>query len=210
MSQSPGAGGVYDVIAEHFDVTRYKPWPETLEFLMGLPKKSLVLDAGCGNGRNAVAAEELGHTVIGFDISGAMLLTAREKCGCGLVRADTTLMPFRDRAFDAALSIAVIHNLETEDGRQEALREIGRALKPGGLALVGVWAREQERLAEKCDATGDALVDWKTPDGIVRKRFYHLYTEKEFRGALALAGMREVRYFFRCDNHYAVVEPARR
>jgi SAM-dependent methyltransferase len=180
-----------------------------LEFLTGLPKKSLVLDAGCGNGRNALAAEGLGHMVVGFDVSAAMLQKAREKCGCGLVRADARLVPFRDDIFDAALSIAVIHHLETEDGRLEALRELGRALKPSGRALIGVWAREQERLAEKCDANGDTWVDWKTPDGIVRKRFYHLYDEKGFRSALAAAGLREVRYVYRCDNHYAIVEPAR-
>ena len=200
---------IYDEIAGHFDVTRYKPWPETLEFLTGLPKKSLVLDAGCGNGRNAVAAEGMGLTVVGFDISAAMLQKAREKCACGFVRADARLVPFRDDIFDAALSIAVIHHLETETERHDALREIGRALKPGGRALIGVWAREQERLAGQCDEHGDAWVDWKTPDGVVRKRFYHLCTEREFRAALVSTGLREVRYFFRCDNHYAVVEPAR-
>jgi tRNA (uracil-5-)-methyltransferase TRM9 len=209
MEMRQSAGEVYDEIAGHFDATRYKPWPETLEFLTGLPSGALVLDAGCGNGRNAVAAEELGHTVVGFDVSGAMLQKTREKCGCGLVQADARQVPFRDGAFDAALSIAVIHHLETESVRLDALREMGRVLKPGGLALVGVWAREQERLAGRCDGRGDALVDWKTPDGVVRKRFYHLYKEDEFRGALALAGLREMRYFYRCDNHYAIVETAR-
>ncbi|MFH0815981.1 MAG: class I SAM-dependent methyltransferase [Methanobacteriota archaeon] len=209
MASRRGAGELYDEIAGHFDATRYKPWPETVEFLAGLPRGSLVLDAGCGNGRNALAAMDAGHEVIGFDVSDRMLCKAREKCGCGLVRADAGSAPFRSGAFDAALSIAVIHHIETEAGRLGALREIGRVLKPGGLALIGVWAREQERLAGACGEDGNAWVDWKTPDGVVRKRFYHLYAEGEFRGALAQAGLREVRYFFRCDNHYAVAEPAR-
>jgi tRNA (uracil-5-)-methyltransferase TRM9 len=209
MATGQDTGGVYDEIAEHFDATSYKPWPETLEFLTGLPKSSLVLDVGCGNGRNSLAAEKLGHTVVGFDLSGALLKKAREKCPCEFMRADARRTPFRRGAFDAAIAIAVIHHLETEGGRLDALREIGRVLKPSGQGLIGVWAREQERLAGRCDSSGDALVDWKTPDGIVRKRFYHLYERDEFRSALAAAGLREVRCFDRCDNHYAMVEPAR-
>jgi ubiquinone/menaquinone biosynthesis C-methylase UbiE len=196
---------VYDAIAEHFDATRYKPWPETVEFLRGLPPGSSVLDVGCGNGRNLVAAESAGHGCVGFDLSRAMLRTARGKGAWQLVQADARAPPFADGSFDAVLAIAVVHHVETEDGRVAAMREIGRMLKPGGAALIGVWAREQERLAGKCDAGGDAWVDWRTPDGRVSKRFYHLYTERGFRDALASAGLREGRYFLRCDNHYAVV-----
>jgi tRNA (uracil-5-)-methyltransferase TRM9 len=200
---------VFDEIADHFDATRYKPWPETVEFLLGLKSGSLVLDAGCGNGRNLLAAGAGGHSAVGLDASRAMLRKARAKGAWPLARADLRAIPFRGGAFDAALAIAVVHHVETEAGRLRALRELGRVLRPGGPALVGVWAREQERLAGACDANGDAWVDWKTPDGSVRKRFYHLYDESGFRSALASAGLREVRYFFRRDNHYAVVEPAR-
>jgi SAM-dependent methyltransferase len=196
---------VFDEIADHFDATRYKPWPETVEFLSGLKNNSLVLDGGCGNGRNLLAAEAAGHDALGLDVSLGMLRNARGKGGWRLVRGDLRALPFRAGTFDAALAIAVVHHIETEGGRVAALRELGRALRPGGLALVGVWAREQERLAGSCDTNGDAWVDWKTPDGVVRKRFYHLYDEAGFRGALEAAGLREERYFFRCDNHYAVV-----
>lgn len=200
-------GSPYDDIAEHFDSTRRRPWPETAEFIGGLKRGSLVLDVGCGNGRNAAAAEAAGHRVVGFDSSLAMLATAARRCACQLVLADAASAPFKSRTFDAALAVAVVHHVRTEPGRVAALREVGRALKPGGRALVGVWAREQERLAGRCDANGDATVDWKLPDGRVRARFYHLYDEASFRGALKAAGLMEVQYFFRCDNHYAVVEP---
>ncbi|CAN0018217.1 unnamed protein product, partial [Phaeothamnion confervicola] len=42
---------VYDVIAAHWDRTRYKPWPRVATFLAGLPPGSLVADIGCGNGK---------------------------------------------------------------------------------------------------------------------------------------------------------------
>lgn len=41
---------VYDAIAMHFNATRFAKWPKVAEFLEGLPKGSLVVDAGCGNG----------------------------------------------------------------------------------------------------------------------------------------------------------------
>ncbi|EPT25059.1 methyltransferase domain-containing protein [Toxoplasma gondii ME49] len=44
-------GAVYDRIATHFSHTRYKPWPKVRTFLEGLPKYSLVVDVGCGNGK---------------------------------------------------------------------------------------------------------------------------------------------------------------
>mgnify|MGYP001082761996 CR=1 FL=1 len=38
-------------------------------FLSRLPKRSLILDAGCGSGRDAKAFTNLGHRVIAFDAS---------------------------------------------------------------------------------------------------------------------------------------------
>ncbi|CAI7840452.1 unnamed protein product [Closterium sp. NIES-54] len=42
---------VYDAIAPHFSATRFARWPKVAEFLLSLPRGSLVLDAGCGNGK---------------------------------------------------------------------------------------------------------------------------------------------------------------
>lgn len=43
---------VYDKIASHFSATRYKAWPRVVNFLQHVKKGSIVLDIGCGNGRN--------------------------------------------------------------------------------------------------------------------------------------------------------------
>lgn len=43
---------VYDGIAEHFSATRYKRWPVVDRFLADLPRGSLGMDLGCGNGKN--------------------------------------------------------------------------------------------------------------------------------------------------------------
>lgn len=50
----------------------------------------------------------------------------------------------RENYFDYAISIAVLHHLSTQERRTKALLEIKRCLKPGGRALVTVWAKEQK------------------------------------------------------------------
>lgn len=42
---------MYENIAPHFDSTRFSRWPAFARFLASLPVGSLMLDAGCGNGK---------------------------------------------------------------------------------------------------------------------------------------------------------------
>ena len=35
---------VFNAIAPEFDITRYKPWPQTVEFIDALPDNSTILD----------------------------------------------------------------------------------------------------------------------------------------------------------------------
>jgi len=45
---------------------------------------------------------------------------------------DITRLPFPDASFDAVISMTVIHNIPSRDGRDQALRELVRVLKPDG------------------------------------------------------------------------------
>jgi SAM-dependent methyltransferase len=95
-----------------------------------------ILDAGCGSGRNMV---ELAHsgTVTGVELSETSVALARER-GAGEVIAGSVLeMPFADDSFDLAVSLDVIEHLQDDLG---ALRELRRAVAPGGALLVTVPA----------------------------------------------------------------------
>ncbi|KAL3265928.1 hypothetical protein HHI36_010117 [Cryptolaemus montrouzieri] len=59
------------------------------------------------------------------------------------LRCDCLSVPLRDDVADACICIAVIHHLATEDRRLRAIKEIVRILKPGGSALIYVWAQDQ-------------------------------------------------------------------
>lgn len=58
--------------------------------------------------------------------------------------SDALNVPMRTASCDACISIAVIHHFSTQERRLAAVRELVRLLKPGGRALIYVWALEQE------------------------------------------------------------------
>jgi demethylmenaquinone methyltransferase/2-methoxy-6-polyprenyl-1,4-benzoquinol methylase len=89
-----------------------------------------VLDACCGTGDLALAAERAGGRVTGLDFSGRMLERARRKSSSvEWVQGDLTSLPFRDGSFDAATVGFGIRNVpDLEAG----LGELARVLRPGG------------------------------------------------------------------------------
>ena len=96
-----------------------------------------VLDACCGTGDLAVAAQEVGGTVTGLDFSERMLERARRKSGqVEWVQGDALALPFSDGSFDAATVGFGIRNLDELEG---GLVELRRVLRPGGrLAILEI------------------------------------------------------------------------
>jgi len=93
-----------------------------------------VLDACCGTGDLAVAAERRGGRVVGLDFSERMLDRARSKSGAiEWVRGDALDLPFAEGEFDAATVGFGVRNLEDLEG---GLRELCRVLRPGGKVAV--------------------------------------------------------------------------
>ncbi|EPS60212.1 hypothetical protein M569_14591 [Genlisea aurea] len=132
---------VYDAIAPHFSSTRFAKWPKVQSFLNSMPRGSLVLDAGCGNGKYLGLNPNCYY--IGCDISSPLVNICADK-GNEVLVADAVNLPYRSSYGDAAISIAVLHHLSTEQRRRRAVEELIRVVKRGGLVLITVWAREQE------------------------------------------------------------------
>jgi len=96
-----------------------------------------VLDACCGTGDLAVAAEREGGVVTGLDFSGEMLVRARRKSDTiEWVQGDVLALPYADGSFDAATVGFGIRNVADLDA---GLRELRRVLRPGGrLAILEI------------------------------------------------------------------------
>lgn len=110
-----------------------------------------VLDVGCGRGLLlAGAAKRLttGHAT-GIDIWSNVDLSGNAESAtlhnlqlehvadrCTLISIGAQEMPFDDASFDVIVSNLCVHNIYDTPTRKQALNQIVRVLKPGGIALI--------------------------------------------------------------------------
>ncbi len=104
-----------------------------------------LLDVGCSWGRWTIAAQRAGYDAVGLDPSlGAIMAARRVAQQLGVpahyVCADARHLPFPDRSLDAAYSYSVLQHLSPDDATA-SVAEMGRVLKPGGLARVQMPTR---------------------------------------------------------------------
>jgi SAM-dependent methyltransferase len=150
-----------------------------------------VLDVGTGRGLLAIGAAKRLTTgrVVGIDIWNAADLTGNtadsflanaELEGVAerveVRNADARRMPFPVGSFDVVLSNVCLHNIPDARGRADACREIGRVLRPGGVALISDF-RETARYAAafreadfRVERSGLGLFDTYPPIRIVTAR----------------------------------------
>lgn len=101
----------------------------------------LVLDAGCGGGRYALALGRLGARVLGVDLSSAVDKAAslcRDNPDTLIIQADLTRLPIATGRFDLVFSIGVLHH--GPDPRR-AFAEIAARVAPGGRLAVWLYRR---------------------------------------------------------------------
>lgn len=98
-------------------------------------KKAIVLDLGCGLGRQLREMIRRGYRVTGIDISERLLRFAAEG-EVPVTSGDAERLPFADETFDVVYTIGVLHHLPGPDAQRAACREVERVLKPGGRFLV--------------------------------------------------------------------------
>ncbi|PJC36532.1 hypothetical protein CO046_05135 [Candidatus Peregrinibacteria bacterium CG_4_9_14_0_2_um_filter_53_11] len=204
----------YNAIADAFNETRTKPWPEFEAFKnalhklreesAGQPKKERegqsaqeplsLLDVGCGNGRLAHYLHDEPISYHGIDTSAALLSKARaslptdksQLLSCSFTEADMRALPFPEETFHCVAAVASLHHLPTPQMQTAALREIYRVLKKPGLLFITVWDLWQERYREMIDPTTQhATIPWKR--GVQEgevERFYYAFKKEEFEDLL--------------------------
>jgi uncharacterized membrane protein YbhN (UPF0104 family) len=98
-------------------------------------KNAMVLDLGCGLGRQSQEMIRRGYRVTGIDFSERLLRYAA-KNGVPVAAGDALRLPFADDSFDTVYTIGVLHHLQGPNEQRAACREVQRILKPGGRFLV--------------------------------------------------------------------------
>jgi arsenite methyltransferase len=134
-----------------------------------------ILDVGCGPGfyaRELLDEVGPGGAIVAVDASPDMLALARQRCAghdnVTFGEGNAAALPVDDAAFDAALCVQVMEYVPDPVG---ALREMHRALRPGGRVLVWdvdwatVWwhSNDPDRMRRVLQAWDEHLVHPSLP-----------------------------------------------
>jgi len=189
----PTIRDTFDRIAPGWYNYRHRTrFPSELEALARRWGAGKLLNIGCAHGPDFVPFRE-DFELYGIDISRKMLEMAQKYAvkydfTINLVEADAVYLPYADSTFDRAIAVATYHHIEGENERLRALRELHRALKPGGEAFLTVWNRRQPRFWLK---RKDIQVPWRTGEDTLY-RYYHLFSYGEFKKLVKKAGFEVV------------------
>ncbi|MGE5384607.1 MAG: class I SAM-dependent methyltransferase, partial [Betaproteobacteria bacterium] len=102
-----------------------------LEHIVGAPP-FVILDFGCGPGRDLRGFADLGHVAIGLDGSGRFTEMAREYSGCEVWQQDFLDLDLPRARFDGIFANAALFHVPGQE-LPRVLRELHACLKPGGV-----------------------------------------------------------------------------
>ncbi|ETB58920.1 hypothetical protein YYC_03674 [Plasmodium yoelii 17X] len=220
---------VYNQIAQHFCYTRYKPWHNVENIINQEKEGNIIVDVGCGNGKNLKASSK--YCFIGFDFSLHLLKTAKKKPNTDIFLANCINIPIKSNIADLCISIAVIHHLGTHESRRKAVSEMVRCTKVGGKILIYVWAYEQKEnvVGNRKFDSQDIFVPWylqqqhmsetnvendssdkiaytPAPKNLLKfQRYYHVFKREELYGLCTSINGIHVEDFFFDNNNWAIL-----
>jgi len=154
-----------------------------------------VLDVACGSGTvSRHAAKRVGERgrVVGVDLNPGMLDVARQASTFGrpieFLEGDAAKLPVPDASFDVALCQ---HSIMFYPDRESAVREMHRALKPGGRVGASVFRTREynpafEHLTQALDNHG-----WTEAAGFLRSPFV-IESADEMREMFKQAGFTDI------------------
>lgn len=128
----------YDSYSESYDQVRQGAYHQvvaeiTRPFLLRyVPSEGRALDLGCGTGRTMEWLRTHSCSVVGMDLSKAMVSSAIGK-GNRAVLGTALSLPFKKNTFDLVYSFKVLPHVTPIE---RAIQEITRVLKPKGIAVL--------------------------------------------------------------------------
>jgi ubiquinone/menaquinone biosynthesis C-methylase UbiE len=208
----------YNTAANEWNASRNTPTPVKLKAIKTVEPGMRVLDLGCGNGLMAGPIMNRGGQYVGADFSTKLTAGCKKRFASHIktgqaefITANAVKLPFRNNAFDFAVSIAVMHHIPSFELRLKFLRELYRVLKSGATAKIDNWnlredwgkkkygiSKQLANPAEEYDE-GDVSVPWKATGGKELPRYIHIFSDRELRNLARAAGFKKIKieYFNR-------------
>jgi 2-polyprenyl-3-methyl-5-hydroxy-6-metoxy-1,4-benzoquinol methylase len=160
VSSAPGAS-FYDSLAEEHHLI-FKDWNVSIEWQASIfgplierhrREKLRILDCACGIGTQSLGLAKRGHTVIGADLSPAVIARARREASARAISAAFQIADMRDLStvaeepFHAAIAVdnALPHLSEQDIAR--TAHSIAAKLRPGGLFVASI--RDYDELLQQ-------------------------------------------------------------
>ena len=160
-------------------------------FLAKLPENPQVLEAGCGEGRDAALLTRSGAKVIGLDLSTGLLEVARRQYPeIEFIEGNLLALPFNDQQFDGVWAHASLVHLETLEDVQSVMREFNRVLKTNGTLYLYVKKQTGE---SDTAVVADSLSQ--------HERFFRYYTDELLRNLLSQHGFTVSSIETKADKH---------
>jgi SAM-dependent methyltransferase len=188
----------FDEVERH----RYQEYAPWMPSVMGFNefKGKRLLEVGCGMGTDLLQFARGGARCTGVDLTPRSVEISSLHLGLYDMRADFALcdgerLPFADESFDVVYSNGVLHH--TPDTAQ-AVREIHRVLRPGGLARVMLYHRNSlyywtEIILHRGLLRGHFLRG-HSPEEIMSR--YVEYSSAEARPLVKVYSRRQARFLF--------------
>jgi len=163
----------------------YLPKAQINDFARHLPKKSSVLDAGCGSGRDSNLLTQKGFQVTGIDLASGLIDRAKSLYeGIEFIKGSFLDLPFANKSFNGIWAHASLVHLETAKDAKQAIQEFARVLAAKGVLHILVKAQ----LGKDKFVT---LTDTRTND----LRFFQLYTQPEIEELTNKAGFKTIKMY---------------
>jgi len=169
-----------------------KPVPFVTDFLPPFKRHKIknVLDLGCGAGRHCIYLAKNGFNVVGVDVSESALKMAntwvrKERLtNATFLQGTMTNIPFKNRHFDAVISVSVIHHAIKKD-IVKTIDEVYRVLKKNGIFFTNLASVKDSRYG-----SGQRVENgtFRILEAFEEKQFeelHHFFTKREASELLA-------------------------
>ena len=167
-----------------------------------LPKRSLILDQGCGTGYVAQILLDEGHRVDCLDISPVAIKKCKEFFTLAGINSkqynlwvqDLLTFEYPETKYDGIIDLYTLHFVPHEN-QKRILELIYSALKPGGYFFLGIMLIGSIRIAEpysRLTKNGGTLLK---VNEIEAYRCFYLWNPYEIRSVLTNLGFKIINFY---------------